>query len=400
MRHAVAVLVLALSSVTPALADAVTYKGTLGKLPIIVEIADPASDAGLGFGRYAYLKKGIDIPLNALDAEPGALVFTEERPCTEETCDGGPTEGPVGATWELQRDGDDLTGTWTDGDKSLPITLTRIGERAIDPGLVTGPASLAEIYFDFLGSDAEARLTAETDPYDYARMQLDRTISGATDWDGMRFHYEADPRVGVAVPRIDAAGDTDLTEANAFLESRQFAMQADAFSCRSMIYAGMGYLGANFGGHLGGWEDETLAVTYLSPQVLGWTEGGSLWCAGASPYNHFDHYTLDLATGAMLDMSRIFDGWDGAPPERLVDFLKANRVHDSDEAWEKECAVDDLIDQYLGVQFNQDATVTFTLDGLPNVIAACGMDLYTAPLLDLVPYLANSAENYFPALAD
>ena len=35
-----------------------------------------------------------------------------------------------------------------------------------------------------------------------------------------------------------------------------------------------------------------------------------------------------------------------------------------------------------------------------HAINACSMDLYTAPLLDLLPYLANSAENYFPALAD
>jgi hypothetical protein len=404
MRHAVAVLVLALSFASPALADAVTYKGTLGKLPIVVEIADHASPEGLSFGRYAYMSKGIDIPLDPIDAKPGTFAFAEQSPCAEKTCtptDDGTviTDGPHGATWKLQPDGDDLTGTWRDGDKSLPVKLTPIGSREIPDGMISNGGNLAEVANSFF-SDDSFRLTPETDPYDYAKMQVDQTISGATDWDGMRFHYEADPRVGVAVPRIDAARDTDLTAANAYLTSRQYGMQADAFSCESMVYAAMGYMGADFGGNLGGWEDETVAVTYLSPQVLGWTEGGSLWCAGAYPDNHFEHYALDLATGEPLDMSKIFDGWDGTPPERLVEFIKANREHDSDAAWEEECGIDDLIGQYLAVQFNQDATVTFTLDSLPHAINACGMDLYTAPLLDLVPYLTNSAENYFPALAD
>lgn len=51
MRSAGAVLVLALS-VTPA------------------ELADPASAAELGFGRYAYLSQGTDIPLAPVEAEP------------------------------------------------------------------------------------------------------------------------------------------------------------------------------------------------------------------------------------------------------------------------------------------------------------------------------------------
>jgi len=401
MRYATAVLLLALSA-TPAFADAVTYKGTLGKLPIIVELTDPASAAELGFGRYAYMSKGIDIPLDPVEADPGTLAFVEQLPCTDATCtrpdDGGPiTDGPTGATWELEADGDELTGTWVDGKTSLPVKLTRIGSRPIDAETVHTAGDLADVNVGFLFG--ESRMTEETDPYDFAKLQVELKASDETDWDGMRFHYLSDPRVGLAFPRIVSAGDTDLGPTNAYLESRQFAMHADALNCKAKAYAGMGFMGEDFGGTLGGWDEETVTVTYLSPTVLAWTEAGSLWCGGAHPDNHVNSYALDLVTGEPLEPGRIFEGWTDRPPQELVDFIKANRDRE-DADWEAECGIDDLIDDYLAVTFQQGDAVTFTLSGLPNAIAACGMDLYTAPLRDLVPYLARSAETYFPALAD
>lgn len=402
MRYAAAVIMLAVSA-TPAFADAVTYKGTLGKLPIVVELADPASDAELGFGRYAYMSKGIDIPLDPLDAEPGTLAFVEQAPCTEETCtptDDGTLikDGPIGAAWELRADGDKLTGTWVDGDKSLPIALTRIGSREIPDGMISTAGELADVTYSFLYDTL--RLTEETDPYDFAKMQVDQQVSGETDWDGMRFHYLTDPRVGLAYPRIVKAGDAPLFEANAYLESRQFAMNADALNCKAKVYAGMGWMGENFGGTLGGWDEEQVTVTYLSPTVLAWTESGSLWCGGAYPENHINYHVLDMATGEPLELGLIFEGWTGLPPASLVDFIRQNREHDSDAAWEAECGIDNLIADYLAVEFKQDGTVTFALSGLPHVIGACGTDLLSAPITDLVPYLASSAENYFPAVAD
>ena len=401
MRHAAAVLLLVFSA-TPAFAEAVTYKGTLGTIPIIVELADPASDAELGFGRYAYMKKGIDIPLDPLDAEPGTLAFTEQRPCTDETCAMADdnirvTNPPVGATWELTPNGEDLIGTWADGDKVLPIKLTRIGSRAIDEDTVHTAGDLADVNVGFLFDDG--RLTSETDPYDWEKMQVDQKVSDETDWGGMRFQYLTDPRVGLSYPRVVAAGDTSIENANAYLEARQNAMNADALNCRSKVYAGMGWMGDAFGGTLGGWDEETVTVTYLSPQVLAWTEAGSIWCGGAYPANHVDDYSIDLATGESLDLARIFRDWNGAPSKELADFIRANRARE-DANWEAECGIDDLIGDYGSVRFEQDGRVTFTLAGLPHAIMACGMDLYSAPLLDLVPFLANSAENYFPALAD
>ena len=61
-------------------AEATTYAGTIGKLPIIVELIS-ADDKGLFIGRYAYLSKGIDIPLHGANAgKDGGSQLSEEQP--------------------------------------------------------------------------------------------------------------------------------------------------------------------------------------------------------------------------------------------------------------------------------------------------------------------------------
>ena len=60
------ILAAILLSTTPVLAfDAVTYKGTLGRSDILVELTDPA--VGMVQGRYSYMSVGGDIPLHNLD---------------------------------------------------------------------------------------------------------------------------------------------------------------------------------------------------------------------------------------------------------------------------------------------------------------------------------------------
>lgn len=53
-------------------ADAITYSGSIGSLPIILELTSPGPD-GLRAGRYAYLAKGGDIPLHGMKSAGGVL---------------------------------------------------------------------------------------------------------------------------------------------------------------------------------------------------------------------------------------------------------------------------------------------------------------------------------------
>ena len=418
-----------IAAASPAVADAVTYEGTLGTLPIIVELAYADGSEAPAFGRYAYLGKGVDIPLRVMNTGDG-LTLQEETACTEETCQRDANFNLVappllGATWSLEvgADAGSLTGIWSDGGKPLPIALARAGARDFEllPETPLEDLAMLSLELGFAGG----RLDMETSPYDTLKMQaaaLDE--SAVTGWGGSSFHYVADPRTTISFPRIVALADgSDPTAANGSLEARHWAMNADALNCAAKVYAGMGFNDgvAWAAGSLGGWEDETVEVTYLTPTVMSWTESGSLFCGGAHPYNHHEFHNLDVRTGERLDLSRIFTGWIAReyggdivdlalarenpldyrwmPAEALIDFVVTHRTP-GDPDFEAECGTEDLIREYLAISFKHGDRVLFGLDGLPHVIGACGDDVLELPLTELPPeFLAPEAAAYFPALA-
>lgn len=418
------IALLAATVATPALADAVTYTGTLGKLPIIVELSsDPAAPDDRFVGRYAYMSKGIDIPLDAVSVTDGKLELAEELPCDETSCDStGDTPPPprLGAKWRLETAGTSLAGTWSDNGETLPVTLELVGIRPFEVTDPLAAANLAEVHFDFFSS--ADRLTPETDPYDWAKLDVPLELSPQTTWDDSAFQYATDPRTKFPYPRLVKAGDTDIAPANALLKSNQFAMSADALNCPAHAYLGLGWYSGSVSsiGTLAGYEDETVEVTYLTPKLLTWLEAGSLFCGGAYPENHARYYNLDLATGDYLDLSRIFKGWifnQGAditsdleaasqnprdyrwgPDTALADFVRAHRTSSDDAAFEEECGIDDLIASNLAISFAQGDIVSFRLSGLPHVSQACEDVLYSAPITELRELLAPTAADYFPAL--
>ena len=121
-------------------------------------------------------------------------------------------------------------------------------------------------------------------------------------------------------------------------------------------------------------------------------------------------------------MSRLFKGWvptpitDGAPTDlatarshpgdyqwgpdqKLADFVRAHRDKTTTEAGDDaDCGYDDLIGSNLKITFAKNDMVVFTLDDLPNVVQACGYDLYQAPIASLKDLLTPEAATYFPSL--
>ena len=429
MKHAVAAIVFALAT-SPVLGAAVTYSGTIGKAPIVVEFTAPPAEAKEPFaGRYFYASKGIDIPLDAVRVQPGKLEMTEERPCTEDICkqaDDGTIAGiPVGAKWQLSagRDAKTLTGTWTENGRQQPIALTLVGSRDLPADSEISPLGLAAISTAFIYGDQ--RIAEDTSPYDYLRMQAKQQESPITEWLGSSFRYLTDPRTKFKFPTIVALADgSDPAAANAYLQARHWSMNADALNCEAQQYGGLGWtdIVSSAAGTLGSYPDETVAVAYLSPTLLTWTEAGSLWCGEAHPYNHYEFKTLDVKTGEPLDLSRIFTGWvakdfDGktvdlaearkrpgelywGPDKELGDFVRAHRPKDGDVELNEECNYDELIDSNLAISFKAPDRVLFALDRLENAIVACGADLYEAPIADVNFLLTPEAADYFPSLAD
>ncbi|MBU1306243.1 MAG: hypothetical protein KKF33_12090, partial [Alphaproteobacteria bacterium] len=311
---------LSLALATPVLAvDAITYKGTLGKLPIIAELA--ASSDGVLVGRYSYLNKGGDIPLDAGGGAGGPILLAEEAPCTETTCiqddNGDVPDKPIGAYWTLvpSEDGATITGSWAavgKSGKTLDIKLERIGQRALADGVEVSPFGLYDSAFQTTYAGLSA-FTPETAPYDFAKMDVPLEIGSTQTIEGSSFHYVADPRSKFLFPRIVALADGSAPDlANKALARRHALINFHAFDCMAMIYAGFGanqYSAGRGPGSLGDYDGENVEVSYLSPTVMSWSESGSTWCGGAHPNNHSDSYNLDVRAGATLAMAKVFKDW-------------------------------------------------------------------------------------------
>lgn len=431
MRIVLLVAALCLATGPTVALDAIAYKGTLGGSAIVLEMTDPA--AGNAVGRYSYMRVGGDIPLRHLQAA-GDVGFVEEAPCTEATCiidaDGTIADVPLGGTWSLtaNADGKGYGGTWSpaDTDKSLAVTLSEIGRRELPSDTEHSAMGLSDSALSLRYSDTEP-FTPQTAPYDFAKMEVALTEGDVQTLDGNSFRFVSDPRSVFAFPRVVAFADGSSTDAtNTALATRHAMINLAAFSCLDNAYAGFassGYAVNMEGGSLGDYDGENIAVGYLSPTVMGWTEAGSTYCGGAHPNNHFDSHLLDARTGKDLPLARIFKDWVAvgkvgdygatidpaaalAEPERyywsagqpLIDYVIANRTVSDDAQYEQDCGINDLIASNLGLRFGPNDTVIFSLADLPHAIFACGDDLLTVKLADIPELLAPTAKDYFPSL--
>lgn len=420
-----------LLSTAPAFAiDAVTYSGTLGDHDIVVELTDPTGSVVAG--RYSYLDKGADIPLDAASTEEGVITLAEEAPCTDETCvedeNSEIAKIPVAANWQLKllEDGS-IAGGWNpvaDG-KALDIKLTEIGRRALPDGTELDVGGLidsaATIRFE-----STDNLSADNAPYEFTKLDIPYEQGAEMTLDGSKYRLDIDPRSKFKFPTIVALADGSSPElANATLRSRHGGISLNAFDCLSKVYAGTGFRPGFGGGEpsLGDYDGEAIDLVYLSPTVTGWTEAGSTFCGGAYPNNHFDSYIMDTKTGEPLALGKIFKdwtavtdyttyedatdqaaaladpanyGWSAGQP--LIDYVEANReIFDAET--EKECGMSDLVASNLDMRFEAGDRVVFTITGLPHATFACSNDLLTVKLADIPQLLAPTAKDFFPSLA-
>ena len=411
---------------TPALADAVTYRGDLNSLPIVVEFSEAPESASAGlYARYFYVDSGIDIPMHATSVSTDTITLAVEQPCEDGKCSYGgdiPDSIPqIETTWTLAITDDGAALIGDAGSKFTPVHLERTGTRPYTAEEQT-PADLALFASSLLYSGET--LTRDTSPYDYLKVNVALQHSDRIRANGVEYDYVTDPRTLFRYPRILYVEGLGTAPGNAFLEQRDWAKRLDALNCRAMMYPGMGWneYGAWAYGTLGGYEDETVEVTLLTHKVMSWTESGSLFCGGAHPYNHHEFHNLDVQAGTPLDLSRIFSGWvprnyDGTPvdletaranpreyqwlpDETLATFVKSHRLTDSELGLDadSECPIDELIDSNLAIGFKSGDVVLFSLDGLPHVITACGSDLYEVPLSEIKDLLTPQAGWYCLAL--
>ena len=412
MRLRIALALIFLSASSAFAVEAVTYKGTIGKIPIILEMT-AGTDSGSFAGRYAYLSKGIDIPLHGTQDPDNGLTIREEAPCDEKTCKNADgelmEEAPIGADWTLVSDRDEqhLKGIWKDRKtgKSLPISLDRIASRSLgdskgesvddlDPSGVTV-------------STVDVKITPKDLPYDFLKLEHPIKQGAETQFDGATVRFDTDPRTDTAYPTIVKLPGAETTAINAYLKQQWLQFQLSAYYCKSKLYLGGGWFGSESDGGTG-YEDGGSAITleYLTTRLLGYSEHGSYYCGGAYPDHFENRHFADVRTGEPVVAESLLKGFvarnsndepvDPAtlgkndyfkygPTDELVNFVN-DRRDKSDPSVENDCMMSDLVKSNLGVYFTRDELV-FDLKGLPHVIFACTDDLVKVPLKDARPLL-------------
>ncbi|UVC07908.1 hypothetical protein IHQ71_22415 [Rhizobium sp. TH2] len=423
MRLCVALALLLLTCSSSLAAEAVTYKGTIGKTPIILELAE-ANESGEFVGRYAYLSRGGDIPLHGTTNADGRLAIQEEAPCTKELCRDAKDEivekAPIGAEWTLRKSDDEqkLTGSWKDikSGKTLDLKFALVASRKLPDGdggvtlYSLDPSSVARI-------DDHSLITQADLPYDFLKMDVPLKKGAEVKYGDGVYRLDMDPRVEVEFPTIVRIGKTDIAPINAYLHQQRLQFSFNSFYCLSKAYLGMDWSGSGGEGGMGYDGPPSVVVNLLTPRLLGISEGGSFFCGGAYPDNFLRYQLADVKTGKPLEPETLLKGWvakdaDGkivdpstvedksdlkfGPSDELIKYVNDKRDR-SDASRDEECGLSDLVTSNLGVYFTQDEMI-FTLKNLPHVIFACGDDLVTVPLKDARPLLTDAGARYFAVL--
>ena len=423
MRLRVTLALFLLTSSSSLAAEAVTYKGTIGKSPIILELAE-ANESGEFVGRYAYLSKGGDIPLHGTTNVDGSLAIREEAPCTKELCRDARNEivekPPIGAEWILRESDDEqqLTGSWKDikTGKTLALIFTLVESRELPEG--DGEVTLYSLDPSSVARIDDHSLITKTDlPYDFLKMDVPLKKGAEIKYGDGVYRLDMDPRVEVEFPTIVKIGNADIAPINAYLHQQRLQFSFNSFYCLSKAYLGMDWSGSGGEGGMGYDGPPSVGVHLLTPRLLGLSEGGSFYCGGAYPDNFSRDQLADVKTGKPLEPESLLKGWiardaDGkiidpstvedkselryGPSDELIKYVNDNRDR-SDASREEECGLTDLVTSNLGVYFTQTDMV-FTLKNLPHVIFACGDDLVTVPLKDARPLLTDAGAGYFAVL--
>jgi hypothetical protein len=412
-------LLLSATAQCAAAGEAATYSGTIGKLPVIVELQ--ASDLnGSFFGRYAYVKKGTDIPLHGTETKAG-FALEEEKPCTEKLCktedEQLAEQAPIGADWTLKPDGKMLVGTWKDrqSGKSLPVRLMKKATRPISDDQ-SGMDILDPSFSEKLNG-AQSVVTKDDLPYDFLKMAEPlKTGTEKTVGDGA-YRLDTDPRTKLDYPVLTRLAGTDPAPLNAWLAQQRLQWSLPAFACRSKAYLSAGWMREGNGDSNGYDGDALVSVDFLTPRLLGLTESGMYFCNGAYPNTFVTHRLADARTGKPLIAETLLRGWvaknaDGAvvdpagvadpselswgPNDELVEFVRKHREKFDDET-EKDCGMDELVSTNLGV-YIKGGELVFTLTDLAHAIFACTNDVLKVPLKDARPLLTEAGAKFFAEL--
>ncbi|AOJ43614.1 hypothetical protein WJ23_36480 [Burkholderia lata] len=407
-------MVLVLIALRAGAADAaprVVYRGLLqGAGEIVMELDRRPAANGTISGRYFYTQYGVDIPLRGA---PAQLVEPLERTALPDDVrdmtrysDDADFDHPA-ATWRGTQDKNGYRGQWTDArtGKTRSFTLRRIAE--YDPDAVA-PGSVEAITNSIaggVGSGIASGVAIDMRQAPYATVKLagHAQPTGPEIGDGtVAYRMWRDPRTELMYPRLSRHPDPAvMARVNRLLEQQHWQMNLAALECASTRYSDDGPAA----GSLGGFDDEQVKVTWLSPAALGIVESGSTYCGGAHPNNHYDPVTFDLLRGTYLDWNRVIDataaGKDGAPgtSPALVSFITRLRdkaesgAHPTDDHGDS-MACADVFPEYLAFELDAPGKLSFSVSGIGHAMGACLGPQLDVPFAALAPILKPGGSRY------
>lgn len=390
-----------------AAASRIVYSGTLqGAGEVVMELDSQPAD-GVVKGRYFYPRHGVDIPLQGTPqalAEPmthQAAVDTGWNPQA--------SPPPAAATWKGERDAQGYRGTWTDArsGKTRGFSLKRVAE--YDPEQ-TAPGAVQAVTEAISGGrgsgvDAGADINARSAPYETLKLAGHAVPAGEEVGAGAAaYRMWRDPRTGFVYPRLARHPNAQtLQRVNHLLEQRHWQMSLAALACKASVYEN-GSWGA---GTLGGYDEESVQVTWLSSALLTVTESGSLFCGGAHPDNHFDLYTYDLLRGEYLDWNRVFPAYvageysQSAPSPALLKIVDRARQKMAAAARSQRGRQDvdregcsDVWPEFLALGAQAPGALSLSVSGVGHAMGVCLGTYAAVPFKDLEPYLAPGGRAY------
>ena len=375
------------------------YRGKLGGSEVVLELGRPRPD-GEREGRYFYLRHGVDIPLRgSLDALAEGLPLNDDWRREQGTAPLFADARQRRMLWQLQQQGDVLSGEWVDGfqGRRLPLSLKRIAQYDPEKIAPQGVEAVTKAIVQGSGSSVSqgVALSAQNTPYDYLKVAEQKLEQGkevliqpTLAWRPVR-----DARTKLWYPRLTRHPDARiLAQTNALLEQRHWGMNLEALGCRASIYLNYGPAA----GSLGNYENEQIKLTYLSQAMMSVVESGSTDCGGAHPNNHYDPFVLDLLRGGYMDFTRLlkdvkYGEYKLEYGDRLSRFLsKAVDRHSEDD---KECT--ELLPQYMALMLDKPDKMSFVISGIGHAMGVCLGSGVSVPFKELKPYIKPGAQRYF-----
>ncbi len=329
-----------------------TWQGTIGTLGIHVCLDTTPYQAK---GAYYY-----DRSKKLLRLEPGKAEgewFEQE------------VYGKNGARWQITADTDSVTGTWTSGAKSMPVSLKRVGGPS---GEYAGPCGS----MDFLGPRLEpVTVTSEPGMKDGSRYTVWTFKPGVGFEDGVEISTFTLDQPGAAVARVNLLLKAALPKSVA---------KEEWIEC---IAGNVNHSGMD------GTFSKIVEPRLVTGRWLAADEHGEYYCGGAHPTNANIPRTFDLVEGVEVDPLDWFLraavhsqdlGGDYGEYKTLTPALVALILNNSPARNDDECMEATRIQESWKVGVERGALV-FSPD-FPRVIMACGDD-YKVPFHRLQPWL-------------